>query len=267
LRLTDADGLLLTCFATNTADLPIADLELRHRRRARVEDRIRAARATGLRNLPLNDTAQNRIWLEIVQLALDLPAWMPMLALTGKARLWEPRRLRLRLFSAAAQLVTTARGRHLRFARHWPWTDVITGALQRLDTLQNPPETWNPAPTRRDSRAAALPTTSPDGRNGPPKNSADRHERSRLGGVTRRHVPSEREDGQVGTNAIGNRWLTPKVNRHGEGTVPDSPLAGCQHRASRSRQQHRSAHRGHAHGPRPPGRGIDRRRIYRHVPA
>jgi hypothetical protein len=138
LRLTDADGLRLTCFATNTAHLPIADLELRHRRWAHAEDRIRAARATGLHNLPLNDTAQNRIWLEIVQLALDLPAWMPILALTGKARLWEPRRLRLRLFSAAAQLVTTARRRHLRFARHWPWTDVIAGALQRLDTLPNP---------------------------------------------------------------------------------------------------------------------------------
>lgn len=58
---------------------------------------------TGLRNLPLHDTAQNQIWLEIVQLALDLLAWLPMLALTGQPRLWEPRRLRLRLFSAAAQ--------------------------------------------------------------------------------------------------------------------------------------------------------------------
>lgn len=138
LRLTDADGLRLTCFATNTADLPITGLELRHRRRARAEDRIRAARATGLRNLPLHDTAQNQIWLEIIQLALDLLAWMPMLALRGKARLWEPRRLRLRLFSAAAQLVTTARRRHLRFAHHWPWTDVITDAINRLDALPNP---------------------------------------------------------------------------------------------------------------------------------
>ena len=48
LRITDADGLRLTCFATNTADLPIAALELRHRQRARAEDRIRAARATGV---------------------------------------------------------------------------------------------------------------------------------------------------------------------------------------------------------------------------
>ncbi|MFE9335124.1 IS1380 family transposase [Streptomyces sp. NPDC006925] len=138
LRITDADGLRLTCFATNTSDMAIAALELRHRQRARAEDRIRAARATGLRNLPLHDTAQNQIWLEIVQLALDLLAWMPMLALTGKTRRWEPRRLRLRLFSAAAQIITTARRRHLRFARHWPWTDVITDALARLETLPNP---------------------------------------------------------------------------------------------------------------------------------
>lgn len=107
MRITDAYGLRLTCFATNTTDMPIAALELRHRHRARAEDRIRAARATGLRNLPLHDTAQNQIWLEIAQIALDMIAWMPMLALTGETRRWEPRRLRIRLFSAAAQLVTT----------------------------------------------------------------------------------------------------------------------------------------------------------------
>lgn len=61
LRITDADGLRLTAFATNTTGIPIAALELRHCRRARAEDRIRAARATGLRNLPLYDTAQNQI--------------------------------------------------------------------------------------------------------------------------------------------------------------------------------------------------------------
>ncbi len=61
-----------------------------------------------------------------------------MLALTGTARLWEPRRLRLRLLSAVAQLLTTARRRHLRFARHWPWTDVITEAIRRLAALPNP---------------------------------------------------------------------------------------------------------------------------------
>lgn len=51
LRFTDLDGLRLTCFATNTKGGQLADLELRHRRRARCEDRIRNARDTGLRNL------------------------------------------------------------------------------------------------------------------------------------------------------------------------------------------------------------------------
>ncbi|WP_406352252.1 IS1380 family transposase [Streptomyces sp. NBC_01635] len=138
LRITGADGMRITCFATNTTGRPIAELELRHRLRARAEDRIRAARATGLRNLPLHHTAQNKVWLEIVQVALDLLARMPMLALTGEARLWEPRRLRLRLFAAAGQLVTTGRRRILRLARHRPWTSHITAALDRLAQLPNP---------------------------------------------------------------------------------------------------------------------------------
>lgn len=138
LRFTDADGMRLTCFATNTTGTAIAALELRHRQRARAEDRIRAARDTGLRNLPLHRTAQNQVWLEIVQIALDLLAWMPMLALTGTARRWEPKRLRLRLFTAAARLDTTSRRRILRLARHWPWTDLITTAFGRLQALPNP---------------------------------------------------------------------------------------------------------------------------------
>lgn len=91
LRITDADGMRITRFATNPLDQPIAQLELRHRLRARAQDRIRAARATGLRNLPLHDTAQNQLWPETVQIALDLLACMPMLTLTGQTRLWGPR--------------------------------------------------------------------------------------------------------------------------------------------------------------------------------
>ncbi|MEV0748693.1 IS1380 family transposase [Streptomyces sp. NPDC050273] len=138
LRFTDADGMRLTCFATNTTGTAIAALELRQRQRARAEDRIRAARATGLRNLPLQHAASNQLWLEIIQLSLDLLAWMPMLALTGQTRRWEPKKLRLRLFSAAARLVTTGRQRILRLDRHWPWTKAITSAFTRLQALPNP---------------------------------------------------------------------------------------------------------------------------------
>jgi hypothetical protein len=138
LRFTTADGMRLTCFATNTRHTPITQLELRHRLRTRCEDRIRAARDTGLRNPPFRHTAQNQLWLETLQTALDLLAWMPMLALTGPARSREPKRLRIRLLSAAAQLVTTARRQILRFNAHWPWTCLITSAYARLHTLPDP---------------------------------------------------------------------------------------------------------------------------------
>jgi hypothetical protein len=92
LRFTDVEGYRLTAFVTNTTRGQLADLELRHRRRARCEDRIRIAKDTGLTNLPLQGFAQNRIWLLIVQLANDLIAWMGMLAFTSTdARRWEPK--------------------------------------------------------------------------------------------------------------------------------------------------------------------------------
>ncbi|MDS1272303.1 transposase [Lipingzhangella sp. LS1_29] len=49
------------------------------------------------------------MWLELVLLALDLTVWAQTLALTGhQARRWEPKKLRLRLFSAAARLAAAA---------------------------------------------------------------------------------------------------------------------------------------------------------------
>jgi hypothetical protein len=132
LRFTDTGGHRFTCFATSTKGGQLADLELRHRRRARCEDRIRAAKDTGLRNLPLHGFDQNQIWCEIVAMACDLLAWMQMLALHGPARRWEPKRLRLRLFSAAGRLVRGGRRLRLRIAATWPWATQITAAITRL---------------------------------------------------------------------------------------------------------------------------------------
>ena len=84
LRITDADGVRVTGFLTNTTTggpaRQLADLELRHRRHARVEDRIRAAKDSGMRNLPFHDLAQNRIWRAVAALA------------AGPARLHRPAR-------------------------------------------------------------------------------------------------------------------------------------------------------------------------------
>jgi hypothetical protein len=54
LRFTDLDGHRFQVFVTDQDDGDLAVLELRHRQRARVEDRIRAANATGLANLPFD---------------------------------------------------------------------------------------------------------------------------------------------------------------------------------------------------------------------
>jgi DDE family transposase len=136
LRFTDIDGHRFTCLATSTKGGQLADLELRHRRRARCEDRIRCAKDTGLRNLPLHGYAQNKIWCEIVALACELLAWTQMLALTGAARRWEPKRLRLRIFSAAGRIVRGGRRLRLRLAARWPWADEITAGIARLQALE-----------------------------------------------------------------------------------------------------------------------------------
>ncbi|GAB2860786.1 hypothetical protein JOD27_004374 [Lentzea nigeriaca] len=136
LRFTDADGLRLTAFVTNTGRRQLADLELRHRRRARAENRLRASKATGLTNLPLHGYAHNQIWVAIAAHAVELTAWTQKLAPTGHdARRWEPKRLRLRLFSITGRIARHARQVHLRLASHAPWADLILAAHQRLRDL------------------------------------------------------------------------------------------------------------------------------------
>jgi DDE family transposase len=142
LRITDHDGMRVTGFLTNTTTggpgRQLAELELRHRRHARVEDRIRAGKDTGLRNLPFHDTAQNRIWLAIAALAQDLLAWTARLALPTSAASYEPKRLRLRILAVAGRIVRTARRHILHIDPAWPWAQMITTAHARLMALPAP---------------------------------------------------------------------------------------------------------------------------------
>lgn len=138
LHLTDHNGWRITCFATNTKGpgwtLPV--LEVRHRLRARCEDRIRGLKDTGLRNLPFHDYAKNRLWLEIVALAADLLAWTQTLAFdeTEPARRWEPKRLRFRILAVAGRIIRTGRRRRLRLPRNWPWNQLIDTGWATLHT-------------------------------------------------------------------------------------------------------------------------------------
>ena len=138
LRLTDHNGWRITCFATNTKGpgWTLATLEVRHRQRARCEDRIRCLKDTGLRNLPFHGYAQNRIWMEIVALAADLLAWTQILAFDERepARRWEPKRLRFRILAVAGRIIRTGRRRRLRLPRDWPWNQLIDTGWTTLHT-------------------------------------------------------------------------------------------------------------------------------------
>nr|WP_243891756.1 IS1380 family transposase [Dermatophilus congolensis] len=139
LRFEDVEGYRLTAFVTNASRGQVAELELRHRRRARCEDRIRIAKDTGLTNLPLQGFDQNQLWLLVVQIANDLLAWMGMLALTShEARRWEPKTLRHRLFTIAATLARTARRRLLHVKKTALWADLFTTAWDNLAALSPP---------------------------------------------------------------------------------------------------------------------------------
>lgn len=136
LRITDAHGWRITLFATNTPGGRLADLEMRHRLRARAEDRIRTLKDTGLTNLPLQAFGKNEIWLELAALAYELMTWTQLLAWPDHpARNWEPKRVRLRLLSVAARIITSGRRRILRLNRRWPWSDLLISGQRNLIAL------------------------------------------------------------------------------------------------------------------------------------
>jgi len=138
MSICDVDGMRYTAILTNRPDLPADMLELDHRRHARVEDRIKDGKDTGLDHLPYADLATNRIWLAIVALAQTLLAHTTRLALTGRWRTASPKTLRHRLFTCAGRLVHTGRRTRLDLAGTWPWTTVIINALNRLTALPHP---------------------------------------------------------------------------------------------------------------------------------
>ena len=138
LRLTDTEGRRITCFATTVPTGQLAALELRHRQRARCEDRIRCAKDTGLENLPLHSMAQNKIWCQLVTLAADLLTWTQLLALDGEHRAAEPKRLRLHLLTVAGRLVRGGRQTRLRLDAGWRWAAELATAITRLQALPAP---------------------------------------------------------------------------------------------------------------------------------
>lgn len=128
----DSHGYRHTCFLTDQPDEDIATLEARHRQRARVEDCIRAAKDTGMRNLPHHAFSHNQTWLEMSLIAQDLLCWIRLLCLTGTMAVAEPKRLRHRLLHTAGRITRHGRRTRLRLQTDWPWATALAAAFRRL---------------------------------------------------------------------------------------------------------------------------------------
>ena len=140
LSFTDVDGHRITALLTDTRSgvVPgqIAALELRHRQHARVEDRIREAKATGLRNLPCRAWNENAAWLEAVLTAVDLVCWTKLICFPDTPELarCEIATFRYRVLHVAARITHGARYLHLRIDRAWRWAVQIAAGFHRLRT-------------------------------------------------------------------------------------------------------------------------------------
>jgi len=140
LTFADVDGHRITAFITNTpigvVEGQIAGLELRHRQHARVEDRIRQAKATGLRNLPCRAFAENAAWLEVVLTAIDLTTWTKLIAFMDEPTLarCEIAAFRYRVLHVAARITHSGRQIRLRIDRTWAWATHIAAGFHRIRT-------------------------------------------------------------------------------------------------------------------------------------
>jgi hypothetical protein len=137
LTFTDHDGHRFQATLTDlTGDA--VEIERLHRGRANAEDRIRAAKQTGLDNLPFREFDLNTVWLEISLISQDLIAWTQQLALDGELQTCEPKALRYRLLHTAGRLAFHARRAVLRLPANWPWADQLAAAFKRIQALPPP---------------------------------------------------------------------------------------------------------------------------------
>ena len=134
------DGYRYQAFTTNTARGQLAFLEARHRAHARVEDRIRTGKDTGIGHLPSRHTAINNVWVELALIAADLLALAQTMLLTDQPDLAraEPKTLRYRLLHLAARITRGQRKVFLRLAEHWPWALALAKAFTRLRQVPLP---------------------------------------------------------------------------------------------------------------------------------
>ena len=134
----ERDGWRYTCFATDTAAGQLAFFDARHRAHARVEDRIRCGKDTGLNHFPSRSFRVNTTWLSVVMLTVDLLTWTQHLLLDGELAKAEPKTLRYRLLHTAARITRGQRRTWVRIQQSWPWALDLAYAFARLNALPIP---------------------------------------------------------------------------------------------------------------------------------
>jgi Transposase DDE domain group 1 len=167
LSFTDHDGHRFQATLTDlTGDA--VEIERLHRGRANAEDRIRAAKQTGLENLPFREFDLNAVWMELSLIAQDLIAWTQQLALDGELAICEPKALRYRLLHTAGRLAFHARRAILRLQASWPWAHHLAAAFSA------PPSTTtarrlNAGPPHEDQLRPRRPAPKDRRRENPPR--------------------------------------------------------------------------------------------------
>lgn len=124
-------------------DTPIGEgslqfLEARHRGHARVEDRIRCGKTTGVGRFPSRHFTINQARLELALTAIDLLASTQTLLPDGELATAEPKKFRYRLLHGAARLICGGRRLRLQIAATWPWRNELTRAFTCLAALPRP---------------------------------------------------------------------------------------------------------------------------------
>jgi hypothetical protein len=132
------DGWRYQTLATDTTSGQLAHLEARHRAHARVEDRVRTIKQTGLGRFPSREFAINAAWLQLALTAADLIAFTQTTLLTGDLAKAEPKLLRHRLLHVAARITHGQRRTRLRIDAGWPWATQLAAAFNRLTQLRLP---------------------------------------------------------------------------------------------------------------------------------
>ena len=163
------DGWRYQCVATDTGRGQLPFLEARHRAHARVEDRVKAIKQTGMGRFPSREFDINQVWLQLALTATDLIAWTQTILLARRPR---PGR------DQAAALPAPAHRRpdrphgqrkiRIKIDTSWPWANQLAAAFTRLDhdpatppdsdhSSRRPSTTRGPQENRTPGRPISLP--------------------------------------------------------------------------------------------------------------